>query len=89
MNKKLSILFDLILVSTLSFILLAFYESTEYDINSNEKLTLGIIFLMFVALFFKWFDKLEKKKWVYYAIIAGIFILGLILIYIMYKIQND
>lgn len=88
MNKKLNVFLDLLLVSALSFILINFYESTDLKGSSSEKLTFGIVILMVVALFFNWYDKLEKKKWVYYAIITSIFVLGLILVYLMNEIQN-
>lgn len=88
MNKKLNIFLDLLLVSALSFILINFYESTDLGSDSSLNLTFGIVILMVVALFFNWYDKLEKKKWVYYAIITGIFVLGLILVYLMNEIQN-
>lgn len=89
MNKKLSVFLDLILVTTLFFILISFYESIEIDNHSTEILIFGILTLMIIVLFFNWFDKLEKKKWVYYAIIAGIFILGLILIYLINQMQYN
>ncbi|MDK2773243.1 MAG: hypothetical protein KYX68_13625 [Flavobacterium sp.] len=88
MNKKLNVFLDLLLVSALSFILINFYKSTDLEGSSSENLTFGIVILMVVALFFNWYDKLEKKKWVYYAIITGIFVLGLILVYLMNEIQN-
>lgn len=88
MNKKLNVFLDLLLVSLLSFILFTFCDSLHFGYHEEINITIAFIMLLFIVLVFSWYDKLQIKKLGYYYIITGVFILGLILMYLMDQIEN-